>query len=159
MSIEDKIYSLLSQHNLTITTAESCTGGLICATLVNVAGMSSYLKEAHVTYCDEAKIKVLGVSPDTLQQYTAVSEQTAYEMAKGGAFAAGADICLSATGIAGPNSGGEGFPAGLVYLGCSIQNRITVEKYLFRGDRNTIRTQAVQKSLEHLYHRILTEFQ
>ena len=104
-SLEEKVVELLAQRNLTVTTAESCTGGLIAGTLVNVAGASDVLNEGYVTYSNEAKERLVGVKHETLEQYGAVSEQTAREMAEGAARAAGADAALSATGIAGP--GGE----------------------------------------------------
>ena len=149
-TLEEQIYEKLKENKLTITTAESCTGGLLSGRLINVAGISSYLKEAYVTYCDEAKHKLLGVSTETLDMYTAVSEQTACEMAIGGAKAAGADICLSVTGIAGPESEGEQFPAGLVYLGCYFKGTTFCLRKMFSGNRLEVRNQAVEASLTML---------
>lgn len=149
-TLEGQIFEKLKQKQLLITTAESCTGGLLSGRLINVAGISSYLKEAYVTYSDEAKQKLLGVSSKTLENYTAVSGQTAYEMAMGGAKAAGADICLSVTGIAGPESEGEQFPAGLVYLGCFYKGTTFCLKKMFSGNRMEVRNQAVEAALSML---------
>lgn len=149
-SLEYQIYEELRKKGLTITTAESCTGGLVAGTLINVGGISDYLKEAYITYCDEAKKKLLGVSEDTLLKYTAVSAKTAGEMALGGAKAADADICLSVTGIAGPGGGNEEFPVGLVYTGCAICGKVSVKKHIFSGDRQEVRKQAVTAVLQQL---------
>lgn len=102
-TLEETVTELLSEKHLHVTTAESCTGGLISGTLVNAAGASAVLNEGYVTYSNEAKERLLGVSHETLETYGAVSEQTAKEMAEGAAKAAGAEAALSATGIAGPS--------------------------------------------------------
>ena len=104
-SLEETVVELLAEKNYTVTTAESCTGGLIAGTLVNAAGASDVLNEGYVTYSNEAKERLAGVRHNTLERYGAVSEQTAREMAEGAAKAAGADAALSATGIAGPGGG------------------------------------------------------
>lgn len=149
-TLEEQVFEKLKEKQLRITTAESCTGGLLSAKLVNVSGISAYLKEAYVTYSDEAKKKLLGVGDNTLQTYTAVSRQTAEEMAKGGAKAANADICLSVTGVAGPDSEGADFPAGLVYIGCYYRGMTTVARHLFSGSRLEVRTQAADTALQLL---------
>ena len=92
---------LLKKHCLTVTTAESCTGGLLAGRLINAPGISGQFREGYITYSNEAKEKLLGVSHKTLETYGAVSPQTAAEMAEGGARAAGADVCIAVTGIAG----------------------------------------------------------
>ncbi len=120
--MEQNIYELLEKYNLSIATAESCTGGLIAATLVNVPGISGYFGEGYITYSNEAKEKLLGVSHATLEQYGAVSSQTAEEMAKGAKQAAGTDISVISTGIAGPDGGTEDKPVGLVYLACAYED-------------------------------------
>ena len=102
--LEKHVVDVLKEKKLTITTAESCTGGMISSRIVNVPGASAVLKQAYVTYCDEAKHTVLGVKKETLEKYYAVSSQTACEMAEGGAKAAGADVCVSVTGVAGPDT-------------------------------------------------------
>ena len=145
--LEEKVVRLLKERGFTITTAESCTGGLIAATLVNVAGVSDVFCEAHVTYSNEAKQRLAGVRAETLERFGAVSEQTAYEMATGAALAAGADVGLSSTGIAGPDGGTVEKPVGLVYIGCSVRGKARVKKRLFCGSRAQIRAQTVEESL------------
>ncbi len=147
VTLEERVILQLKQNGYTITTAESCTGGLLSGRLINVPGTSSVLKEAYVTYCDEAKHKLLGVKKETLEQYTAVSAKTAEEMASGAAKAANADICLSVTGVAGPDGGSEEFPVGLVYIGCYILGCTSVKRFLFQGDRSAVRAQAVEEAL------------
>lgn len=148
--LEELAVEKLKQKKLTVTTAESCTGGLLSGRLVNVSGVSECLQEAYVTYCDAAKQKLLGVNQETLDRYTAVSQETAYEMAVGGAKAAQADVCLAVTGVAGPNDEGEQFPAGLVYIGCYYRGNTIVNRYQFQGDRIAVRNQAVTSALELL---------
>ena len=114
-----------------ITTAESCTGGMIAGTLVNVAGASEVLNEGYVTYSNEAKERLVRVSHQTLEQFGAVSEQTAREMAEGAARAAKAEAALSATGIAGPGGGTVEKPVGLVYIGCYLNGKTTVKECRF----------------------------
>ena len=150
LSLEEQAVKQLKEKQLTITTAESCTGGLLSGRLINVPGVSENLKEAYVTYCDEAKRKLLGVKAETLETYTAVSSETAAEMAAGGAKAAAADICLSVTGVAGPEDEGEDFPAGLVYIGCCFCGEVTVRRYQFFGGRKEVREQAVEAALQLL---------
>lgn len=126
---------LLAERKMTVTTAESCTGGLIAATLINIAGASDVLNEGYITYSNSAKEKILGVSHKTLEQYGAVSPQTAKEMAEGAAKAADADAALSATGIAGPGGGSEEKPVGLVYIGCCVNRKTVVKEFRFQEDR------------------------
>lgn len=132
-TLEETVVELLSEKQLHVTTAESCTGGLIAGTLVNAAGASAVLNEGYVTYSNEAKERLLGVSHKTLETYGAVSEQTAKEMAQGAAKAANAEAALSATGIAGPGGGTEDKPVGLVYIGCYLNGKITVKECRFHG--------------------------
>ncbi len=120
-------------------------------------GISSYFKEGHITYSNEAKEKILGVSHDTLERYGAVSAQTAEEMAKGGARAAGADICVAITGIAGPEGGTEEKPVGLVYISCWCKGRILTQKNLYTGSRSKIREYSVASALTLLRQAILEE--
>ena len=148
--IEYEVAELLEQKQLHVTTAESCTGGLIAGTLVNVAGISSWFEEGYVTYSNAAKEKLLGVSHQTLEAYGAVSRQTAEEMAVGAAKAANADTAICSTGIAGPDGGSEEKPVGLVYLGCFCKGEICVEKHIFTGDRSQVRSQSVQAALKLL---------
>ncbi len=145
-SAAGRLVKALRERRLLITTVESCTGGGIASGIIDVPGASDVLREAYVTYCDEAKHKLAGVKKKTLRKYTAVSPQVCRQMAKGGAKAAHADLCLSATGVAGPD-GTEEFPAGLVYLGCFYHGRCEVKKFNFTGSRNEVRRQAVREAL------------
>ena len=147
MSPEEEAVQILMEKGYDITTAESCTGGMIASTLINVSGISEIYREGYITYANEAKHKLLGVKEETLKAYGAVSEQTAYEMALGAAKAADARVSLAVTGIAGPGGGTKEKPVGLVYIGCNIDGNVTVSKNLFQGDRLTIRKQATQKAI------------
>lgn len=147
---EETAVKMLSEKKMTVTTAESCTGGLIAASIVNVAGASDVLNEGYITYSNGAKEKLLGVSHETLEKYGAVSPQTAKEMAEGAARAADADVALSATGIAGPGGGTEDKPVGLVYIGCSIRGKTTVKEFRFQEDRAGNRMRTAEAALELL---------
>lgn len=147
MSRESELVKKLTKKRYTITTAESCTGGLVSATLVNVSGASDVLHCAYVTYANEAKEQLVHVSHNTLVKYGAVSEQTAQEMCLGCAQVAKADVGLSTTGIAGPGGGTKEKPVGLVYIGCSVHGQATVEKHLFHGTRREVREQAVDAAI------------
>ncbi len=142
-----RLVELLQKRKMTITTAESCTGGGISSALVDIPGASDVLRMAFVTYCDEAKAGLLGVREETLRNYTAVSAHTAAEMAIGARERAEADIALASTGIAGPGGTAE-FPAGLVFLACACGKNVTVKEYHFAGSRNEVRRQAVEKALQ-----------
>jgi PncC family amidohydrolase len=153
--LEQKIARILAHRNMTVTTAESCTGGLVAGTLVNADGVSAVFKEGYITYSNEAKSKLLGVREDTLAQYGAVSRETATEMAEGAAAAAGADVAISVTGIAGPGGGTPEKPVGLVYVGCSVRGKTVVKRCFFSGDRASVRHQTVREALALLYCQIL----
>lgn len=147
-AVENEVVGLLLEKGYTITCAESCTGGLLCASIVNVSGASEVLKSSLITYAEEAKMELLGVKKETLQKYGVVSEQTAYEMAEGVACFAKADVSLSVTGIAGPGGGTTDKPVGLVYIGCCVKGNICVKRFVFSGDRLKIRTDSVKAALE-----------
>lgn len=156
-TLEMAVVRLLTKHELTVTTAESCTGGLIAGRLVNVPGASGVFREGFITYSNKAKRKILDVSKSTLKKYGAVSEQTAKEMATGGVFATDADVCIAVTGIAGPDSEGEK-PVGLVYIACYMKDKVKVEEYHFKGNREKIREQSVVKALDLLRRSILANY-
>ena len=151
--VEKKIERILRTRQLTVTTAESCTGGLIAGTLVNAPGISEVYKEGYITYSNEAKMKLLGVKEETLRKYGAVSRQTAIEMAEGAARAAGA---IAVTGIAGPDGGTEEKPVGLVYIGCTVEGKTIVKRCFYGGDRMAIRQAATREALDILYCQILS---
>lgn len=146
-SLEEKVVEMLASENLKVTTAESCTGGLIAGTLINAAGASEVIEEGYITYSNEAKERLVGVSHKTLERYGAVSPQTAEEMARGAAAAAHADAALSATGIAGPGGGTAEKPVGLVYIGCWFRGSVTVKECRFEGSRFENRMHTVETAL------------
>ena len=141
-NIEDVVAELLISKNETIAIAESCTGGLVTSKLVNYPGISKVLVEAVVVYSNISKIRRLGVKEKTIIKHGAVSKQTAKEMALGIKNTASADIGISITGIAGPAGGSKTKPVGLVYFGLAIQNKVFTYKYIFNGNRQTIRQRA-----------------
>lgn len=154
MNLEEKIVNRLLEMRYTITTAESCTGGLLAGRILNVSGASGVYNEGHITYSNEAKERILGVSHETLEQYGAVSRQTAEEMARGAAEAARADIGLSTTGIAGPGGGTPEKPVGLIYIGCFIKGESFVEELHLSGNREENRRDTVTKILELLCEKL-----
>lgn len=157
-NLEDTVVKLMQKHNLVLSTAESCTGGLLTGKIVNVSGASSVLGEGFITYSNEAKQKYLGVKQKTLEHYGAVSEETALEMANGLIKTTGSDVSVAITGIAGPDGGTEEKPAGTVYVSCSVNNNTRVKKYNFSGNRQKIRDYAVINALNFLRTSILEEF-
>ena len=156
MNLEEKIVRELQNRGYTITTAESCTGGLLAGRILNVSGASTVYNEGHITYSNEAKERLLGVSHDTLEQFGAVSEQIAAEMALGAARVASANVGLSTTGIAGPGGGTPEKPVGLVYIGCAINGDVTVKECRFAGNREENRNAAVEAVLELLIDELET---
>ena len=156
-TLEQAVVKLLKKYELTVTTAESCTGGLLAGRIINVPGASEVYREGFVTYSNKAKRKILDVNKATLKKYGAVSKETAKEMAMGGVFATDADICVAVTGLAGPDGGSEEKPVGLVYMACYMNDQVTVEKYQFKGNRAKIREQSVVKALDLLRRTILEQ--
>ena len=148
MSPEEKVVQLLLEKEYTITTAESCTGGLLAGTLLNVSGASGVYNEGYITYANEAKERLVGVKHETLETFGAVSEQTAREMAEGAAKAAKANVGLSTTGVAGPTGGTPEKPVGLIYIGCCINGVTKVKECRFDGSREENRKHAVMAALK-----------
>jgi nicotinamide-nucleotide amidase len=135
-TLEAVVGKLLAERNLTLSVAESCTGGLISDRLTNIPGSSQYFMYAGVCYSNQAKIQRLGVKPDTLRNYGAVSMQTAIEMAEGIRQTMGTKVGLSTTGIAGPAGGSAAKPVGTVYIG--ITSEKSKECYYFFSNRDRI---------------------
>lgn len=154
-TIEDEVAKILVDNNLTIAVAESCTGGMVAADLINYPGISSVFMEGCVTYSNEAKMSTLKVNKETLSTVGAVSEQCAKEMSEGVAARHNTNIGLSTTGIAGPEGGSEDKPVGLVYMGITINNKTIVKKYIFNGDRQQIRKRACKTLLNDLRMELL----
>lgn len=154
-TLEMCVVDLLKEKNMTIATAESCTGGMVSARLVNVSGASQVFMQGFVTYSNQAKMRALGVKEETLKAYGAVSAQTAREMALGGAKAAQTDVCVSITGLAGPGGGTAQKPVGLVYMACAVRGQVNTERYQFKGNREKIRCQSMMKALDLVRRSIL----
>ena len=140
-TLEEAVVDMLKAQGLTLALAESCTGGAIAARIVNVPGVSEVFGHGFVTYSNRAKRKLLGVKKSTLKLEGAVSAKCAKEMAKGGCAAAKADICLSVTGLAGPDGGTKETPVGTVFMGCCYNDKTIVREYHFTGNRTKIRQQ------------------
>ncbi len=157
-TLEENVVSLLKKHDITVSTAESCTGGKLAGKLVNVSGASSVFGQGFITYSNKAKKKLIGVSKNTLKKHGAVSKQTAKEMAEGVSVTTSSDIGIGITGIAGPEGGTEEKPVGLVYIGCSVKEKVVAKEYHFLGDRNDIRESSVMAALSLLRMAILEHY-
>ena len=156
-NIESVVAQILIDRKLTISTAESCTGGLVAAKLINCPGISSVFMEGMVTYSNESKMKRLNVKEETLQNYGAVSVQTAGEMALGIAKSSNTDIGISTTGIAGPDGGTQEKPVGLVYVGLYIMGTVKTRELRLWGDRQTIRNRTSIYVLDWLSRELIKE--
>ena len=157
-TLERAVVELLSKNGLSITAAESCTGGLVCGKIVNVAGASEVFRGGYITYSNKQKRNVIGVKKSTLEKYGAVSEQVAAEMAKGVLEVSKADVAISTTGIAGPGGGTPEKPVGLVYIGCAVKNKVYVEKFNFSGSRNKVRESTVVAALSMVRKYVSSEY-
>ena len=149
-TLEEAVVDMLRDQQLTLALAESCTGGEIAARIVNVPGASQVFTHGFVTYSNRAKRKCLGVKKATLKLEGAVSAKCAKEMAKGGCNAAEADICLSITGLAGPDGGTKETPVGTVFMGCCFNGKVVTREFHFTGNRTKIRQQATAHALAFL---------
>lgn len=144
---EEKLVQALRNRNLTITAAESCTGGRIAAAITAVPGSSRVFPGGIVSYCDRVKHQLLGVPEEMLEQYTAVSEPVAKAMARGAAQQLGTDLALSATGLAGPEGDGVQ-PVGTVFLGLYADGVAVCEHHVFPGNRAQVQAEATERALE-----------
>ena len=149
-SREEVVAKMLVENNLKIAVAESCTGGMVSASLINYPGISSVFMEGCVTYSNEAKMKSLGVKKETLDVYGAVSDNCAKEMASGVAARYNTNVGIATTGIAGPGGGTDEKPVGLVYFGIYINGKVITKKYVFNGDRQGVRERATRTILNDL---------
>ena len=145
--LEQEVGNLLRQKGLTLGLVESATGGLISHLITNISGSSDYYKGSVTAYSNEAKIEIVGVKADTIDQYGAVSPQVAEEMAQRGRKVLAADICLSDTGIAGPAGATPGKPLGLFYIGLSHQAGTYSQKQTFQGNREQNKRLAAEAAL------------
>ena len=146
--IEIILGDLLRQRKLKLATAESCTGGLVASRITDVPGSSEYFLGGIVAYAYEAKVAMLGVSLDTLQDYGAVSKETVIEMARGARTALGADIAVSVSGIAGPGGEMPGKPVGTTWVGLSTIAGDWARRFAWDGDRLTNKTLSADAALQ-----------
>lgn len=147
----EKLAGLMQAKNITLVTAESCTGGLLAATITHRPGTSTMFERGFITYSNESKTDLLGVPKDVLDKYGAVSEETAQLMAQGALKNSKADLSVSITGIAGPDGGSEGKPVGLVYFGYALKGGSSgTVRHMFKGNRKEIQAEAAQTALKHL---------
>jgi nicotinamide-nucleotide amidase len=146
-SLEYEIGDLLRRKGLTLGTVESATGGLISHLITNVPGSSDYYKGSVTSYSNEVKTKVIGVKPETLKKYGAVSPQVAEEMAEGGRKLLGVDVCVADTGIAGPSGSTPGKPIGLFYIGLAHAGGVASRRHEFHGTREKNKRLAAEAAL------------
>ena len=152
--IEDQVFQLLKQHRITLSTAESATGGMIASLLVNVPGVSEFFQEGYVTYSNDAKVKMIGVDRMLIDTYGVVSSEVAENMAISVAKTAETDAALSVTGVAGPDGGTLDCPVGTIYISCFFKGKTVTEHHVFAGDRLEIRKAAAERALELLIEQI-----
>lgn len=152
--LEENIVRLLISKGYSVSTVESCTGGLVAATLINCSGVSSCFNEGVVTYSNEAKMIYADVKAETLRRVGAVSEETAREMAEGIRRRAKTQVGLSTTGIAGPGGGTQEKPVGLVYIGIALPEGTEVFKLQLSGTRQEVREKTVKNILFQLYKKL-----
>lgn len=148
---EQSVARILLKNSMTISIAESCTGGLISSRLTDLAGSSAYIKENYVTYANEAKTKLLNVSEKTLEQFGAISEECAREMAEGLLANTKSDIAIATTGLAGPDGGSLEKPVGTLYVGIKNKCQIKVKKFNLSS---TIK----RKSMKYAFSQCALEF-
>lgn len=149
-----ELLSLLNKYHLHVSTAESCTGGLVAAKLCDISGISAFFEEGYITYSENAKMRNLGVLKESLKSFGVVSEEVAAEMAKGAALRSGSECGISTTGVAGPTGGTEKTPVGTVCFGCYVKGTIVTDTMIFDGNREFVRQQAAQYALTFLYNTI-----
>jgi len=147
---EEKLVKLLKEKKLTITAAESMTGGMFISKLINVPGSSSVVLESYITYADSSKAKLLGIDLKLIEKYGVVSKEVAEEMVLGLSKISSADIKVSVTGIAGPSGGSEDLPIGSVWFGIMINDELYLYNDVFSGDRNLIREKASVRLIYYL---------
>ena len=153
-TISSVIGKLLNQKGATVATAESCTGGLIGNVITEVSGSSAYYKGGIIAYSNELKERLLGVRHETLEQYGAVSEETAIEMARGCLAVTGADYAIATTGISGPTGATEEKPLGLVYVAIASREEVVCNRYVFTTTRQQHQQRTANQALFALYKQL-----
>jgi PncC family amidohydrolase len=146
--LEEVIGEKLRERGLRLAVAESCTGGLVGHRLTNVPGSSTYYVGSVTAYAYEAKVRLLGVTWETLETYGAVSAETVTEMARGVRRSLAADVGIAVSGIAGPSGGMPGKPVGLVWMAVSAKDDMMTRKWNFKGDRLAVKEQAAEMALQ-----------
>ena len=154
-TLEASVCNLLTARNLKLATAESCTGGLLSGRIVDHPGASAVLLDGIVAYSNESKITRLGVKPETLSKFGAVSAEVAMEMAEGAVRTSGADVGLSVTGVAGPSGGTDQKPVGRMYMGVCAFGKTSAIELNIKGDRAKTRSRAVAVALDYLRRTLL----
>ena len=150
MHLYKKIISQFIKDGITISTAESCTGGLVAYTITKNKDSSKIYQGGYITYSNELKIKNLNVKKTTIKKYGAVSKETAKEMVKGLFMKTNTNICISTTGIAGPGGGSKSKPVGLIYIGIKLNGKIEILKKNFKGSRIEIQKKCVNSIFKYL---------
>lgn len=158
VTLEKAVVDLLIANKLTVSCAESCTGGMLSARLINVPGVSEVYKSGYITYSNKSKRKLLGIKKRLLEKYGAVSAEVAEEMVRGTAEISKADVTVSITGLAGPGGATELKPVGLVFIACNVKGKITVKEFHFTGNREKIRESSVSAALVLMRQCILEYF-
>jgi len=148
--MEDEIGTILSERGLTISVAESCTGGLIGNLITDVPGSSRYFLGGIIAYSNQSKMEILNVSPKTIAEYGAVSDQTVREMAGGVRKLFNSHLGLAVTGIAGPDGGSREKPVGTVFIGLAMEGNIFATGYRFHGTRGNIKQETANMALDYL---------
>lgn len=157
VTLEHQVGALLRRSRITISVAESCTGGLISHRMTNIPGSSDYYERGVVCYSNKSKIDILHVSPETLKKFGAVSSQTATEMARGIKEVSGTDFGLAVTGIAGPSGGTPKKPVGTVFI-CLVSNKkVTCKEFGFKGNRERIKHQTSEAALGMIKEQLCKE--
>jgi len=151
---KERLVGVLKQKGYHVSTAESCTGGLIAANIIDISGASDIFEEGYITYSDRVKEKVLGVSAETIARHTVVSSEVAKEMAKGTQEKTGSELTISVTGYAGPGDAEDGTKAGTVYVGTCYKGKAEAKGFLFLGDRRQVREQAAEEAIRFGLERI-----
>jgi nicotinamide-nucleotide amidase len=153
--LAEVVSALLRERRLSLSLAESCTGGLVAVRLTSVPGASEFLDRGYVTYSNQAKVDLLGVDPRLIEAHGAVSEEVARAMAEGARRAARTDLAVAITGVAGPDGGTPDKPVGLVFLALTGAVGDRVRRVQFPGDRDRVRRQAAQAALEMIRRAVL----
>jgi nicotinamide-nucleotide amidase len=157
MRLAEMLVALAAECGTRLSTAESCTGGMLASSLVGIPGCSEVFYEGLVTYSNDSKIIRLGVDPETISAYGAVSAETAVEMANG-LLSAGADLAISTTGIAGPSGGTREKPVGLVYIAVVSGKKSDVYRNIFTGDRYAIRKKSANAAMFYAIQHLKNNF-